>query len=91
MFSNVCNERVQHVISHIMTLLCTQMRVTTPGTTLSGTAAATLPEAIRVEGALLCLLTVPDVTKEKKGEEEKMDLFSSRDRNGGKGTKKIGK
>lgn len=42
------------------------------------------PEAIRVKGALLRPLTVPDTTKEKKEKkEEKMDrLFSSRDRNG---------
>jgi len=49
----VCNERVQHVISRIMTLLCTQTRVTTPGTTLSGTPP--LPKAIRVKGGFALL------------------------------------
>lgn len=61
----VCNERVQHVISRIMTLLCTQTRVTTPGTTLSGTAAATPPEAIRGRGGSLASPTVPDTAGEK--------------------------
>lgn len=69
-----------------MTLLCTQTRVTTPGTTLSETAAATTatpPEAIRDEETLFRPLqhrTSCRRDQERKGErkrkKEKEDIVS---------------
>lgn len=92
----VCNERVQHVISRIMTLLRTQTRVTTPGTTLSGTAAATPPEAIRVERALLrsprYRTRRGKKEKEKKKREKKVgSSIFPRETATGEGGKKSGK